>query len=167
MVKKIFLFLLLLITFGYAEDQYLNIDADFFEADEQKQRMYFKGHVKMTKQQDILTSKTLLINMQASAKDKNKQVPKDYVASGNVQFTIHTKDNILKGKGDNVYYYPDEKKYVIVGDGYLEDIKEGKKVTADKIYVDEKTGYSKVDSKAGQPVKFRLKLDNKDQKEKK
>lgn len=167
MVKRLFLFLLLITTLGFAKEQYLNIDADFFEADEQKQKMLFKGNVKMTKQKDILTSKTLIINTKASAQDKNKQVPKDYMATGDVKFTIYTNDNVLKGKGDKVYYYPNEQKYVIVGNGYLEDIKEGKKVTADKIYIDEKTGYSKVDSTGAQPVKFRLKLEDKDQEEKK
>jgi len=160
MIKRSFLALLLLFTFSSAEE-YLNIDADFFEADEKKQQMYFKGNVKMTKKKDLLTSKHLLINTEASKTDKSKQVPKDYVATGNVKFTIYTNDNLLKGKGDKVYYYPNEQKYVIVGNGYLEDKKEGKKVSADKIYIDEKTGYSKVDSVSNKPVKFRLKLDEK------
>lgn len=144
-----------------AQETYLNIDASFFEADEAKQLMIFKGDVKMTKNKDILLCKKLVINTVPSKDNPNKQVPKDYKATGDVKFTIHTAQNILKGKGDTVLYYPEELKYIIVGNGYLEDTKEGKKVTANKIYVDEKTGHTKIDSDGNKPVKFRLKIEEK------
>jgi lipopolysaccharide export system protein LptA len=148
--------------FTYAEENYLNIDAEVFESDEKKQKLFFKGKVKLTKNKDVLTSKKLVINTRASKDNPDKQVPKDYVASGNVQFTMHTKDNkILKGKGDTVYYYPDEQRYIIEGNGYLEDTTEDKKINAAKIYVDEKTGYIKIDGEKDKPAKFRIKLEEK------
>jgi lipopolysaccharide transport protein LptA len=159
------LFLIVSFSYLYAEETYLNIDASFFEADEAKQLMVFKGNVKMTKNKDILICKKLVINTVPSKTNPNKQIPKDYKATGDVHFTIHTEQNILKGKGDTVLYYPDELKYIIIGNGYLEDTKEGKKVTANKIYIDEKTGHTKIDGDANKPVKFRLKIeDNKDKK---
>jgi len=161
MNRRTFLILVFFYTVLIAKDGYLNIDADYFEADEKKHQMYFKGNVKLNKNQDILQSKYLLINTEASKEDKNKQVPKDYMATGNVKFTVHTKDNILKGKGDKVYYYPKEQKYIIVGNGYLEDLKNDKKIIADKIYVNEKTGHIKIDGGENKPVQFRLKLDDK------
>ena len=153
----------LIISFGYvyAEETYLNIDASFFEADEKKQIMTFKGNVKMTKNKDILLCKQLVINTIPSKENSKKQIPKDYKATGDVHFTIHTAQNILKGKGDTVLYYPDELKYIIIGNGYLEDTKEGKKVTANKIYIDEKTGHTKIDGDVNKPVKFRLKIEDK------
>jgi lipopolysaccharide transport protein LptA len=144
-----------------AEETYLDIDASFFEADEKKQIMVFKGDVKMTKNKDILLCKKLVINTVALKSNPNKQVPKDYKATGDVHFTIHTAENILKGKGDTVLYYPDDLKYVIIGNGYLEDIKEGKKISANKIHIDEKTGHTKIDGDENKPVKFRLKIENK------
>lgn len=149
-------------VFGFAEENYLNIDADFFEAKEKEQKLYFEGNVRLTKNKDILTSKELLINTRPSKENPNKQVPKDYVATGDVKFTVITEDkNIIKGSGDKVYYYPDELKYIIIGNGYLEEVKEGKKLTANKIYIDEKTGRTKIDGDKNKPVKFRLRLDNK------
>jgi lipopolysaccharide transport protein LptA len=150
--------LTILISFNlYGEDNYLNIDAKHFESNEKKQTMIFKENVKMTKNKDILLSQHLLINTQPSKNNPKKQIPKNYKATGDVSFVIHTANNILKGKGDTLYYYPQDQKYIIVGNGYLED-KEGKKLYADKIYIDEKTGHTKIDGDTNKPAKFRLKL---------
>ncbi|RLA83933.1 MAG: lipopolysaccharide transport periplasmic protein LptA [Epsilonproteobacteria bacterium] len=152
--------LTLLVSVVNAEENYLNIDAIFFEADEKEQLLYFKGDVKMTKNKDKMFCQSLIINTMPSKKDPTKQVPKDYTATGDVSFEIHTVDNILKGKGDTVFYYPLEQKYIIIGNGYLEDIKEGKKITANKIYIDELTGHTKIDGDKDKPVKFRLRLNS-------
>jgi len=163
-MNKLLNIVFLLISFSLssnAKETYLNIDASFFEADEGKQLMVFKGNVKMTKNKDLLLCQKLVIHTIPSKKNPKKQVPKDYEATGNVHFVINTKKNILKGKGDTVLYYPDQLKYIIIGNGYLEDTKEGKKVTAQKIYIDEKTGHTKIDGDATKPVKFRLKIQDK------
>lgn len=151
-------FLILSVTFVNAEENYLNIDAAHFESNEKKNIIHFKGDVKMIKHKDILLCQDLLINMQDQNGSSTKQIPKDYKASGDVSFTINTEDNILKGRGDTVLYYPIEQKYIIIGNGYLEDLKEGKKLIASKIYIDEKTGHTKIDGEKNKPVKFRLKL---------
>jgi lipopolysaccharide transport protein LptA len=148
-------------SFLQAEENYLNIDANHFSADQQNNIMNFKGDVKMTKNNDILLCQTLVIHTQVSPEDSNKQIPKNYKATGDVSFIIHTVDNTLKGKGDVVYYYPLEKKYIIIGNGYLEDVKEGKTIIAEKIYIDELTGRTKIDGGKDKPIKFRLRLNNK------
>lgn len=150
--------LILNITIMQAEENYLNIDAKHFESEKQKNVLHFRGDVKMTKNKDILLCQTLVINTKVSPLDKTKQVPKDYKATGNVSFVLHTIDNVLKGKGDVVYYYPDDKKYIIIGNGYLEDTKEGKKIIAEKIYIDELTGQTKIDGGKNKPIKFRMRL---------
>ena len=99
MIKKTFFLVVLFSSFLFSKEGYLNIDADFFEADEQKQQMYFKGNVKMSKNSDTLESNYLLINTESSKEDKDKQVPKDYMATGDVKFTVHTEDNILRLMG--------------------------------------------------------------------
>lgn len=148
-------------NFLSAKESYLDIDASVFEANEEKQIMVFKGDVKMTKNKDLLSCDKLVINTTHTKENPKKQIPKDYKATGNVQFTIYTEKNILKGKGDTVLYYPNELKYIIIGNGYLEDTKEGKKITANKIYIDEKTGHTKIDSDGSKPVKFRIKIEDK------
>ena len=155
-------FLIVFSVFLNAEENYLNIDATHFEADEKKHIMHFKGNVKMTKNKDVLLCQSLLINTKTSKKNPKKQLPENYKATGDVSFTLYTNDNLLKGRGDTVFYYPDEQKYIIIGNGYLEDTKNGKKLTANKIYIDEKTGHTKIDGDKNKPVKFRLKLNNGD-----
>lgn len=162
MSKLIVVFLSLFIgIISLAKDSYLNIDADLFESRDKQNKLYFEGNVRLTKNKDLLTSKKLVINTKPSKNNPEKKVPKDYIATGDVNFTVHTKENnILKGSGDKVYYYPDEQKYLIVGNGYLEDLKEDKKIRADKIYIDEKTGYTKIDGKKNKPAKFSIKLED-------
>jgi lipopolysaccharide export system protein LptA len=158
--NKIMIIFLLFTTLVNAEESYLNIDATNFEANEKDKIMYFKGDVVMTKNKDILKCQSLIINTIVSKDDPKKQIPKDYKATGDVTFTLNTKDNILHGRGDTVFYYPNEKKYIIIGNGYLEDKKEGKKIVAHKIYIDEKTGHTKIDGDKNKPVKFRLKIND-------
>jgi len=161
MSKPLVIFLSIFLAIAsFAQENYLNIDADKFEAKEKQNKLYFEGNVRLTKSKDLLTAKKLVINTKASKKNSKKQVPKDYIATGNVKFTVHTKENnILKGSGDKVYYYPSEQKYIIVGNGYLEDVKADKKIRASKIYIDEKTGYTKIDGDKDKPAKFSIKLE--------
>ena len=140
----------------FSSDNYLDIDANKFEANENKNIIYFKGDVKMKKNKDILKCQLLVINTKKTK--LNKQVPVNYKATGNVSFTITTKKTLFKGRGDTVFYYPNEQRYIIVGNGYLKDTKEGKEIKAYKIFIDEKTGHTKIDGNLNKPVKFRLKL---------
>ena len=45
-----------------------------------------------------------------------------------------------------------------MGNGFLEDKKEGKKINAEKIYIDQLTGQTKIAGGKNKPIKFRLKL---------
>ena len=161
-INKIYFLLLFFfsITILNGEENYLNIDATFFEANEKKQLLYFKGSVKMTKNDDILECQSLVINTMPSKDDPKKQEPKDYTATGNVSFVMHTADNILKGKGDIVKYYPQKHQYEIIGNGYLEDVKSDKRIYANTIYVDEITGFTNIKGDKNKPIKFILKLDS-------
>ena len=161
---KSIVFLLLSITALSGEENYLDIDAKHFESETEKNILRFSGDVKMTKNKDILLCQKLLINTEPSAKDPNKKIPKDYKATGNVSFVLHTVDNVIKGKGDIVYYYPNEMRYIIIGNGFLEDKKEGKKIHAEKIYIDELTGRTKIDGGKNKPIKFRLRLKSEEEK---
>ena len=161
---KIFTLCILGISSLQGEENYLNIDAKHYDADQNNNIMNFRGDVKMTKNKDILLCQKLVVHLKVSPEDKTKKIPKEYIATGNVSFVLYTNNN-LKGKGDVVYYYPKEKKYIIMGNGYLENIKEGKIVYAEKIYIDELTGQTKLDGGKDKPIKFRLRLqDNKDTK---
>ncbi|MEA3290502.1 MAG: LptA/OstA family protein [Campylobacterota bacterium] len=154
-IYKLLILMVFILTTMNAKEGYLDIDAEHFESSEEKNYIFFKGNVKMVKNKDILLCKELYIN---TVTKKGKQIPKNYKATGDVSFTIHTKDNTLKGKGDVVFYYPEKLQYIIEGNGYLEDTKDDKRLNAHKIYIDEKTGKTKIDGQKNKPVKFRLKI---------
>ena len=156
LIIKICTLLLLNITLLNGAENYLNIDAKHFESNKEKNILIFTGDVKMTKKQDVLLCQRLVINTVTE-----KQTPKDYKATGNVSFVLKTNDNLLKGKGDTVFYYPERQKYIIIGNGFLEDTKEGKKIHAEKIYIDQLTGRTKIDGGKNKPIKFRLQLNEK------
>jgi len=167
LIIRICVLFILNVTLLNGEENYLNIDAKHFESNQQKNILTFTGDVKMTKNKDILICQKLVINTVNSVENPDKKIPKDYKATGKVSFEVHTVDNILKGKGDVVFYYPNEKRYLIIGNGYLEDTQEGKKISAEKIYIDSITGRTKIDGGKNKPIKFRLRLDeNKDEKRK-
>ena len=155
---KFILAICLLLVSLYAENNYLNIDAKSFEANEKENFIHFNGDVKMTKNSDYLKCQDLMIYTKKTK--KNKQLPIKYEATKDVSFEIVLKKSILKGRGDKLVYYPLEKRYIIIGNAYLEDTKTDKKLSASKIYIDEKTGFTKIDGQKDKPVKFRLKLGN-------
>ncbi|MEA3315356.1 MAG: LptA/OstA family protein [Campylobacterota bacterium] len=158
MIKnKLYIIVIFCITFLYAEENYLNIDAEHFEANQSNNILKFQDNVKMVENKNILLCQSLIINTTIS-KNSSKQIPKDYNATGDVSFTLYTQDNIFKVKGDTVLYYPLTKKYIIIGNGHLEDTKNHKKLTANKIYIDAITGHTKIDGDKDKPIKFRLKL---------
>ncbi len=157
-MNKIFLFVSIIFSLIIAEENYLNINAKSFESNTKKNMIYFKGDVKMTKNDDILKCQNLVIYTKKTK--KNAQQPIKYIATKDVTFTIVLKDKLLKGKGDSVTYTPNKQQYTIQGDAFLEDIKTDKKLYASKIYIDEKTGLIKIDGEKNKPVKFRLKLGN-------
>lgn len=162
-MHKIFTLLLFCVMLLNAEENYLNINAMHFDADQQKDILHFSGDVKMTKNNDILICQKLVINTESSKENPNKKIPVKYKATGDVSFVLNTKDNTLKGKGDIIFYFPKEQRYLIIGNGFLEDTKEGKTIVAEKIYIDELTGQTKIDGGENKPIKFRLRLnENKD-----
>jgi len=158
-LTKIFILVLSIFTLN-AKDGFLDINAKHFEANKQKNILYFDGDVVMHKNQDILKCQKLVINTKQSTEDSTKIVPKDYTATGDVFFHLLTNDNNITAKGDKIYYSPDKQLYIITGNAFLEDAKTDKKIEANKIYLDEKTGHTKMDGDTDTPVKFHLKLDD-------
>jgi lipopolysaccharide export system protein LptA len=83
------------------------------------------------------------------------------VAIGNVSFTIKNDKSDLIGNGDKVTYDLENQLYVIVGNGYLEDKKNNKMIRGENIYINQKTGYTKIDGSKNKPVKFKFTIEDK------
>ncbi|MEJ5167575.1 MAG: LptA/OstA family protein [Arcobacteraceae bacterium] len=95
--------------------------------------------------------------------ENNEQTPKKYTATGNVDFTVLSNEKVYLGKGDMVVYEPQESRYTIIGNGYLEEKIDGRILYGEKIYLDEITGKAKVVGDDSKPVRFMMKLQEKKQ----
>ncbi|RXJ87061.1 lipopolysaccharide transport periplasmic protein LptA [Arcobacter sp. CECT 8985] len=146
----------------------LIIDAKKFEGNDSKGISIFTGDVKLRKQQDKLDSDKLEVYMSKKSANK-KRVPLKYVAIGNVSFTIISQNKKeYEGKGNKVIYYPQEDRYVIIGNGFIKERVEDRKIYGEKIFIDQKTGQARVNGTKNEPVRFIINLDdNKTSKDKK
>jgi len=131
----------------------LIIDAAKFEADDKKGITIFTGNVRMTRIKDKINCDILEVYMIIDQKT-NKRTPKKYIAIGHVEFEVYSKNKIYIGSGDKVIFDPIKMKYTVIGNGYLEEKTEGKKLFGDKIYLDEKSGEANVEGSKDQPVRF-------------
>jgi lipopolysaccharide export system protein LptA len=139
----------------------LIIDANKFEAYDDKGLSIFTGNVKMVKADDELKSDRLDVYL-SEKNGKTKREPLKYIATGNVEFKVKTADKSYEGKGDKVVYEPKIMKYVITGNGFLKEINEDKRLFGDKIVIDQITGEAKVSGTQNKPVRFIIDIaDNK------
>ncbi|AXH15294.1 lipopolysaccharide transport periplasmic protein LptA [Malaciobacter mytili] len=154
---KYFLLSLVASSMLFAQEK-LVIDAKKFEANDAKGISIFTGDVKLRKAKDKLDADRLEVYM--SSKDSEKRVPLKYIAIGNVSFDIISKDKEYEGKGNKVIYYPNKEEYEIIGNGYIKEKVEDRKIYGDKIFINQTTGEAKVSGTEDKPVRFIINLDN-------
>jgi len=156
---RIFLIFSIFCSFLFSEK--LIIDANKFEAYDEKNLSIFTGNVKMVKAKDELKSDRLDVYLSKKSA-KTKREPLKYIATGSVEFKIKTADKSYEGKGDKVVYEPKKMKYVITGNGFLKEINEDKRLFGDIIIIDQITGEAKVSGTKNKPVRFIIDIaDNK------
>jgi lipopolysaccharide export system protein LptA len=163
MKKLIGILFLLILTFGElsAKNQ-LTIDALKFENDDVKGITTFTKKVKITRIKDVITCNKMVLYTTANKNGKtNNRKIKKMVSTGNVKFKLYMKDKIYTGHGNTVIYEPEKLKYQIIGNGYLEEIKDHTKIFGNKIYLDQSTGYANVEGKDNKPVHFIMNIDAK------
>ena len=152
---KILIMLFLSISFLFS--QKLIIDANKFEAYDEKGLSVFTGNVKMTKGEDALEADKLEVYLSKKNKNKKRE-PLKYIATGSVKFKVKAADKIYEGKGDKVVYNPKKMEYTITGNGLLKEKFEDKKLFGDKIFINQATGEAKINGSESKPVRFIIDL---------
>lgn len=152
---RFYLILFLLVGYLFAQDT-LVIDANNFNADDNKNLVTFDGNVKVKKGQDLLNSEHLEVLMTIT--NTNEKTPKKYTATGNVDFLVYANEKIYIGKGTKVIYEPMVNRYTILGNGYLEEKTEGRILYGEEIYLNELSGHAEVKGSANKPVRFMMKI---------
>ncbi|QKJ23426.1 lipopolysaccharide transport periplasmic protein LptA [Poseidonibacter lekithochrous] len=145
--------LLVCSTLLFAQTQKLVIDAEQFEASDNKGISSFTGNVKIKMGKDKLNANKVDIYF-VSQKGTNVKTPSKYIATGNVDFELVTKLKHYIGKGNKIIYSPSKQEYTVIGNGFLQEKNDNRKIYGDKIYVNQLTGEARVSGSEDKPVRF-------------
>ena len=74
-------------------------------------------------------------------------------------FEIITKEKHYIGNGDKVIYSPQKEEYTILGNGYLQEKNDDRKVYGDTIFVNQLTGEARVKGSEQKPVRFIINIE--------
>lgn len=144
-------------TFLFAQSETLIIDAQNFQADDKKGISTFTGNVKIKMGEDRLNADKVDVYF-ATNKD-NSKIPLKYEATGKADFEIVTTDKHYIGNGDKVIYSPQKEEYTIIGNGFLQEKNDDRKVYGDTIYVNQLSGEARVKGNEQKPVRFIINVD--------
>ncbi len=150
---KILAGLLVCSTLLFSQTQKLIIDAQNFEADDKKGISSFDGDVKIEMGKDKLAANSVDIYFETN-KNTGKKTPLKYIATGKVKFEIVNEQKHYKGKGNKVIYFPSKQEYTVIGNGFIEELNDNRKIYGDKIYVNQVSGEAKVQGSEKKPVRF-------------
>jgi lipopolysaccharide export system protein LptA len=139
-------------TLLLAQSETLVIDAQNFEADDKKGISIFTGNVKIKMGEDKLNAEK--VDVYFITDKNNGKIPVKYEATGKADFEIITKEKHYIGNGDKVIYSPQKEEYTILGNGFLQEKNDNRKVYGDTIYVNQLTGEARVKGSDQKPVKF-------------
>lgn len=145
--------LLVCSTLLFAQTQKLVIDAEQFEASDNKGISSFTGNVKIKMGKDKLNANKVDIYF-VSQKGTTVKIPSKYIATGNVDFELVTKLKHYIGKGNKIIYSPSKQEYTVIGNGFLQEKNDNRKIYGDKIYVNQLTGEARVSGSEDKPVRF-------------
>lgn len=152
-MKKYILYMVVFTSFLFAAE--VEITSNNFFADEKIRKAEFTGNVIIVKQKDKFKADKVLVDF------NSKNEPVKYTAVGNVDVDIIINEKRYKAKGKNFTYEPDKSLYSLWGDAFIHELDSDKKIYGEKIDVDQLTGRYRVDGNSSTPVKFILKIEEK------
>ncbi|HJE02561.1 lipopolysaccharide transport periplasmic protein LptA [Aliarcobacter thereius] len=155
---RIFLIIFLTLTSLLAQKDTLTINSIYFEAEDQRGIATFEIDVKIAMGQDKLNAQKVEVFFVLN-KDTNKKEVSKYEATKKADFEIFTKDKHYKGSGDKIIYEPKKDEYNIIGNAFLHDVTEDRKVYGNHIYINQLSGEARVKGNENKPVKFILNID--------
>lgn len=158
---KIFLILAFSFSLLFSKSEILEIDAINFSADDKKGISTFTGSVKVKMGEDRLNANKVDIFFETDKKTNNK-VPLKYEATGDADFKIISKDKHYEGKGDKIIYNPKKEEYTIIGNGFVHEKNDDRKIYGEHIYINQLSGEANVKGDSNKPVKFIINVDRGD-----
>ena len=140
-----------------AQTETLIIDSQDFQADDKKGVSIFTGNVKHKMGQDKLNADR--VDVFFTTDKNNAKVPLKYEATGKADLEIVTKDKHYIGNGDKIIYSPQKEEYTIIGNGFLQEKNDDRKVYGDTIFVNQLSGEARVKGSENKPVRFMINVE--------
>ena len=133
----------------------VDITADHFHADDITKVAYFEGNAHIKQGESEFHSSKIIVHF-----DKKKKATK-YEALGGVKFDITESGIHYSGSASNITYSPNSSKYYFFGDVVLRDLTNNRKISAQSISLDLKTGLADIKGAEKKPVHFIFEIEDK------
>jgi lipopolysaccharide export system protein LptA len=146
------LFLILIPIFLYSEK--VEINADHFFANDIQKIVKFKGNATIRQGENFFRAEEIIVYF------NKKRKAKKYEAIGNVRFDITENGVHYRGRAQKIVYSPNSSKYYFYGDVVLEDLTNKRKIEANSISLDLKTGLADIKGKKNKPVHFIFEIED-------
>ena len=143
---------LLCSTILFSQSETLVIDALDFQADDKKGISIFTGDVKIKMGKDKLNAQR--VDVFFTTDKNNAKIPLKYEATGKADFEIITEEKHYIGNGDKIIYSPQKEEYTIIGNGFLQEKNDDRKIYGETIYVNQLNGEARVKGNENKPVRF-------------
>ena len=152
-MKKLFIFYTLFLA-SIAWADIVDIKADHFYASDLNHVAFFEGHAEIKQGANYFKASKVTVYF-----NKNKKASK-YEAKGKVTFDLTENSIHYKGKTERVVYSPNSSKYSFYGDVLLIDKTNNRRIKAETIELDLKTGLADIKGKKKKPVHFRFEIED-------
>ncbi len=149
------IFLLYLFALSLFAAQEIEIKAKRFEADEKQLVTRFFGNVELTRGNDVINSDKAFVYFNKAKK------PIKFDAVGNVTFKITHEGKKYEGRCGELIYMPLKKEYILIGDVYVHQMPDDRKIYGEKIVLDLIGGNLQVEGEEKKPVKIIFSIEEK------
>ncbi len=153
---RVIFFLIFFCSLLFSKTVQMNIVADNFKADEKRGESIFFGHVKITKESDIITSKKVIVKF-----DKENK-PISYEAIEDVNFSITLKEELIRGSCQKLTYDPVSKIYTLSKNVDVIELPSNRKLKANYVKIDTILGRISVTGSKNKPIKFIFNVEEKE-----
>jgi lipopolysaccharide export system protein LptA len=152
-MKKISMAIFLLFSMAINAEK-VDITADHFRADDMTKMAYFEGSARIKQGDSEFKASSIVVYF------NNKKRATKYEAKGDVQFDITENGIHYKGQAQKIIYAPNDSKYYFSGDVVLRDLTNDRKISAQIITLDLKTGFADIQGDETTPVRFIFEIED-------
>jgi len=137
-----------------AKAQEVDIKADHFYADDITKVAYFEGNAVIQQGENFFRAEKVVVHF-----NKKRKATK-YEAVGDVSFDLVEQGIHYEGRAGKIIYAPNDSKYYFEGDVYLNDLTNNRRISAERIELDLKTGLADIQGGPQRPVHFIFEIED-------